>query len=232
MSTKKVGFLHTTPPTIGMAESFMKVYLPGVEWIHIYDGGVKVANFASPIGVTPKINLLRYAVFAEELERAGCGVIVSCCSLMPRATAYASAVVDVPFIQLDAVILDEAAANFSRIGIINTTPYSVPYIREGLVTRAEKQGKNLELLFSDKETERALGLFNAGDFDAHDDVVLQQMRCLEGAGVDCLLMGQIPFAMLEEKIESHSWSVPVLCAGRKAFAHVATLLQRQEETTS
>lgn len=232
MSTKKVGFLHTTPATIGMAEAFMKVHLPGVEWIHMYDGRVKIANFASPVGVTPKINLLRYAAFAEELERAGCGVIVSCCSLMPRATAYASAVVDVPFIQLDAVILDEAAANYRRIGVINTTPYSVPYIREGLVTRAEKQGKNLELIFSDRETERALDLFNAGDFAAHDAMVLQQMRRLEGAGVDCLLMGQIPFAMLEEKIETQTWSVPVLCAGRKAFTHVAALLRRQKEETS
>jgi aspartate/glutamate racemase len=225
MNAKKVGFVHTTPASIGMAEAFMKAHLPGVEWIHIYDGRVKIANFASPIGVTPKINLLRYAVFAGELERAGCGVIVSCCSLMPRATAYALAVVDVPFIQLDAVILDEAAANYCRIGIINTTPYSVPYVREGLVTRAGRLGRNPELLFSDKETERALGLFNAGDFDAHDDMVLQQMRRLEGAGVDCLLMGQIPFAMLEDKIEAQSWSVPVLCAGRKAFAHVAALLR-------
>ena len=95
--------------------------------------------------------------------------------------------------------MDEAVANYSRIGVINTTPYSVPYIREGLVTRAEKQGKKLELLFSEKETERALDLFNAGDFDAHDDRVLQQMRCMERAGVDCILMGQIPFAMMEKK---------------------------------
>lgn len=226
MSTKKVGFVHTTPATIGMAEVFMKAYLPEVEYIHMYDGNVKLANFASPIGVTPKINLLRYAVFADELERAGCGVIVSCCSLMPRAVAYASAVVDVPFIQLDAVILDEAAANYSRIGVINTTPYSVPYIREGLVTRAERQDKKLELLFSDKETERALGLFNAGDFDAHDNVVLQQMRRMERAGVDCILMGQIPFAMMEGKIKAQSWSVPVLYAGEAAFRHVAALLQR------
>jgi hypothetical protein len=226
MSMKKVGFVHTTPATIGMAEVFMKAYLSGVEYIHVYDGKVKIANFASPIGVTPKINLLRYALFAEELERAGCGVIVSCCSLMPRATAYASAVVDVPFIQLDAVILDEAAANYSRIGVINTTPYSVPYIREGLVTRAEMKGKKLELLFSDKETERALSFFNAGDFDAHDGVVLRQMRRMERAGIDCILMGQIPFAMMEEKIKAQSWSLPVLYAGKAAFGHVAALLPR------
>jgi aspartate/glutamate racemase len=209
-----------------MVEAFMKAYLPGVETIHMYDGNVKLANFASPIGVTPKINLLRYVMFADELQRAGCDVIVSCCSLMPRAVAYASAVVDVPFIQLDGVILDEAAANYSRIGVINTTPYTVPYIREGLLTRAERQGKKLDLLFSDKETERALSLFNAGDFDAHDDVVLQQMRRMERVGVDCILMGQIPFAMMEEKIKAQSWSVPVLYAGEAAFRHVAILLQR------
>jgi aspartate/glutamate racemase len=230
MSTKKVGFVHTTPTTIGMAEIFMRAYLPGVELIHMYDGNVKLANFASPIGVTPKINLLRYAVFADELERAGCGVIVSCCSLMPRAVTYASAVADVPFIQLDAVILDKAA-NYSRIGVINTTPYSVPYLREGLVTRAESQGKKLELLFSDKETERALDLFNAGDLDAHDDVVLQQMRRMERVGVDCILMGQIPFAMMEKKIKAQSWSVPVLYAGEAAFRHVAALLHDKKGRT-
>lgn len=224
MSTKKVGFVHTTPATIAMAEGFMKAYLPEVEYIHIYDGNVKLANFASPIGVTPKKNLLRYAVFADALERAGCNVIVSCCSLMPRATTYASSVVEVPFLQLDAVILDQAVTNYSRIGVINTTPYTVPYIREGLVTRAEKQGKKLELLFSDKETERALSLFNSGDFDAHDDVVLLQMRRMERACVDCILMGQIPFAMMDRKIEAQPWSVPVLYAGKAAFEHVMSLL--------
>ena len=59
--------------------------------------------------------------------------------------------------------------------------------------------RRLELLFSDKKTECALDLFNAGDFDAHDDVVMQQMRRMERAGVDCILMGQIPFAMMEKK---------------------------------
>jgi aspartate/glutamate racemase len=81
-------------------------------------------------------------------------------------------------------------------------------------------------LFSDKETEHALDLFNAGDFDAHDDVVMQQMRRMERAGVDCILMGQIPFAMMEQKIKAQSWSVPVLYAGEAAFKHVEALLQR------
>ena len=32
---KKVGFIHTTPTTIELAEKCMKLYLPGIELIHI-----------------------------------------------------------------------------------------------------------------------------------------------------------------------------------------------------
>ena len=108
----------------------------------------KSTTFRSPVGVTPKSNLLRYANFADQLERAGCGVIVSCCSLMPRAVAYAKEVVSVPFIQLDAVILDQAVEQYGRIGVINTTEYVVPYVEEGLKTRAVRLNKEIEIIFS------------------------------------------------------------------------------------
>jgi hypothetical protein len=49
---------------------------------------------------------------------------------------------------------------------------------------------------------------------------------MERAGVDCILMGQIPFAMMEQEIKAQSWSVPVLYAGEAAFRHVEALLQR------
>jgi Asp/Glu/hydantoin racemase len=221
---KKVGFIHTTPTTIGMAERFTKQYLPGTEFIHIYDGRVKIDNFQSPVGVTPKCNLLRYAVFGDQLERAGCGVIVSCCSLMPRATAYAQQVVLAPFIQLDAVMLDEAAWQFSRIGVINTTEYVVPYVEEGLKTRAVRLDKEIEIVFSNNI--RALELFNAGEYEKHDDIVIQDIQKLADSGVDGIFMGQIPFALLEEKIERLSLKVPILYAGFDAFKRIGELLEQ------
>jgi aspartate/glutamate racemase len=221
---KTVGFIHTTPTTIGMAEKFIKQYLPGTEFIHIYDGNVKIDNFRSPVGVTPKSNLLRYAIFADQLERAGCRVIVSCCSLMPRATAYAQQVVSVPFIQLDAVMLDQAARQFSRIGVINTTEYVVPYIEEGLQTRAARLGKKIEIVFSNNV--KALDLFNAGEYEKHDDIVIQDIQKLADSGVDGIFMGQIPFTLLEEKLEKLSLKVPVLYAGYTAFKRIGELLEQ------
>jgi len=223
---EKVGFIHTTPSTIGMAEKYMKLYLPQTQFVHIYDGNVKIDNFKSPIGVTSKINLLRYAVFADQLERAGCRVIVSCCSLMPRAVAYAKEVVSVPFIQLDAVILDKVVEQYSRIGVINTTPYVVPYIEEGLKTRGAKLNKEIEIVFSNNNS--ALDLFNAGELEKHDKIVINDIQKMDAEGVDCILMGQIPFALMDEKLEKLSLKAPVLYAGYDSFKRIEELLEKQK----
>ncbi len=223
MKEKKVGFIHTTPSTIGMIDHSMKLYLPDRQYIHIYDGNVKIDNFTSPIGVTPKSNLLRYAVFADQLERAGCGVIASCCSLMPRAVAYAQHVVSVPFIQLDAIVLDRVVEQHSRIGVINTTPYSVPYIEEELTRRADKLGKKIDLHFSNSNS--ALDFFNAGDFETHDAIVIADIQKLDATHVDCVLMGQIPFGLMDEQLQKLSLTSPLLYVGRDSFEYIGELLK-------
>jgi hypothetical protein len=55
---------------------------------------------------------------------------------------------------------------------------------------------------------------------------VKRMRRMERAGVDCIRMGQIPFALIEAKIKAQSWSVPVLYAGERAFRHVRKFLER------
>lgn len=227
MSDAKIGFLHTTPSTIGMVEGFMKARLPGAAIMHMYDGNVKAANFISPVGVTPKINLLRWANFAEQLQRSGCDIVVSCCSLMPRATAFARQVVDIPCVQLDAYLLDRAVEKYSRIGVITTTDYTAPLVKEGLEARALAAGKQISLRFGGDKS--ALDLFNAGEFDKHDEIVLRDVERLAASGVDCVLMGQIPFGLLEEKLKALDLEIPVLCAGAEAFDRLGMLLAGRDE---
>ena len=223
--TRKVGFLHTTPSTIGLADRFMKSRLPGTAAVHIYDGRVKIDNFESPPGVTPGINLLRWAEFAEKLEDAGCSLVVSCCSMMPRATAYARQAVSVPVVQLDSVILDRAVEDFRRIGVITTTDYSVPYVEEDLQQRAAALGKKIEITFAGDRT--ALELFNRGESERHDEIVLGNVAELMKRDVDCVLMGQIPFALLDEKLKKLPRKVPVLYAGDDAFRWIADLFKEE-----
>jgi len=222
MGTARIGFLHTTSSTIGMVERYMKARLPGVAIVHMYDGNIKIDNFESPVGVTPKINLLRWANFAEALQRSGCDMVVSCCSLMPKATAFAGQVVDIPCVQLDGVLLDRAVEKFSAIGVITTTAYTVPHVKEGLEARAFAAGKRIRIHFGGDN--RALELFNAGEFAKHDEIVMREVEKLAKSGVDCVLMGQIPFGLLEEKLNALALGIPVLCAGTEAFDHLGLLL--------
>lgn len=217
-----VGFIHTVPSTIGMVEAFMRRYLPGTGWVHIYDGTIRLANFASPVGVTPRANLLRYAEFGERLERAGCGAIVSCCSLMPRATAYGAQAVSVPFVQLDAPLFDQAVGRHARIGVVTTTPYTVPYVEEGLYERARIMGREIEIVHGGDGS--ALELFAEGRMEEYDAIVIEATRGLARRGVDCILMGQIPLALLEERLGNLDLGVPVLCAGERAFVRIRELL--------
>ncbi len=216
------GFIHTTPASIGMVDTFMRRLIPDIAAVHVYDGTVKIENFRHPVGVTPKRNLEKWASFGGELERFGCSVVVSCCSLMPRATAFAAQAIEVPFVQLDEPILERAARNHSRIGAINTTEYTVPYIRERFAAWGEKLGKKIDVEYSN--TTDALPLFNAGDFAAHDTMVLTAMRDLERNGVECIVLAQVPFGLLEDQIAAESWSVPVLVPGTESFLRLKELL--------
>lgn len=225
MHEKLAGFIHTTPSTIGMVESFMKKLSPDVTVLHMYNGLVKRDNFLNPIGVTPKSNLVRFAQFGRELQQAGCSVIACCCSLMPRATEYAALAVDVPFVQLDASIQQEAVEKYTRIGVVNTTQYVVPYVTEKLNDLAARMNKKIEIVFTGNTT--ALDLFNAGDFETHDRIVLEDMKALEARGVDCIFMGQIPFGLMETKVKAAGFNVPVLLTGETAFKNLLKLMKEQ-----
>lgn len=229
---RKIAFLHTTPSTIAMIDTYMKAYLADATPVHIYDGRVRFDNFRSPVGVTPQRNLLRWANFADQLEREGCELIVSCCSLMPQATAFAQAVVSVPFIQLDGVVLDEAVQKYRRIGIVTTTERTVPFVREELQKRAAAISKPLELVFGGDN--RAIEYFYAGEIERHDQMVCDSVRRLADLGVDCVLMGQIPLALLEDRLNGMALDLPVLCAGKRAFERLRLLVDREtavQETT-
>ncbi len=218
-----VGFVHTTPTTIGMAEKYMKRYLPEMRYVHMYDGTVKIDNFNAPLGHTPRKNLLRYAHFAEQLESAGCDIIISCCSLMPRAVAYARSVISIPFIQLDASVQDTVVEKYSKIGVINTTEFVIPYVEEELNRRATELNKQISLTFSNNNT--ALDLFNAGEYEKHDAIVIEDVKKLAGQNLDCIFMGQIPFALLDDALSTLDVDLPIHYVDAKSFAKIRSIIE-------
>jgi hypothetical protein len=67
-------------------------------------------------------------------------------------------------------------------------------------------------------------LFNEGNFEKHDSIVMDDILRLDEKGVDCVLMGQIPFALMEDKLKAMRLKTPILYAGRDAFRKIGELL--------
>lgn len=219
---KMVGFVHTTPYTIPMVQDFMKRYLPSVSYIHMYNGCVKIDNFAEKPGITPLSNMARYVNFARELEAAGCNLIVSCCSLMSEAVAYAQKVVHIPFIQLDEPIIQAAAAQWKHVAVIASTPYVIPRVEHRLQESATQLGKQVEIeFFTDMSL---LQLFNEGRMDEHDAALIDLVCKAARKGVDGILMGQIPFALIEPRLQRLHLDQPILCAGERCYRYIGEML--------
>ena len=60
----------------------------------------------------------------------------------------------------------------------------------------------------------------------HDNIVIKDIQKLDEEGLDCILMGQIPFGLMDEKLKKLSLKSPLLYVGEAAFRHVAALLQQ------
>jgi hypothetical protein len=56
--------------------------------------------------------------------------------------------------------------------------------------------------------------------------VIKDIQKLDEKGLDCILMGQIPFGLMDEKLKKLSLKTPLLYVGEAAFRHVAALLQQ------
>ncbi|MCL2569521.1 MAG: hypothetical protein FWE12_08895 [Oscillospiraceae bacterium] len=210
----KIGFLHTTPKTIPMVDDLLARYMPDARTFNFLDDAVKIANFDAPIGETPKENLLRWAKYARYLEQQGCSAVLSCCSLMPQATEYAKQVLNVPMVQMDAPAVDKAIEH-KRIGVIGTVERASFYLKGEIERKTALLGKTVELDY--RINADAWGYFSRNEIEAHDEIVLADIKKMDDSDVDCILLAQIPLGLLEDRALAMGLKKPLYCAGKLSF---------------
>jgi Asp/Glu/hydantoin racemase len=219
-----IGFLHTFPFTISMVESFMKQCLPGVSGFHhILDTLMKRDNNIISPGITPKANIIRYAHYAKNLETSGCDLIFSCCSLMRQAVDYCKAILDIPIYQLDEFAIRAAVEAGPKIAVIAANFRVVPHIEKAIAGWANILHKKALPII--KVNDDAYKAMNRDDMPIHDKLLLKNISEVTGEA-DCILLGQINLASLENQIAAMNLDKPVFCAGKQTFNHIKTLLSK------
>ena len=218
----RIGFMHTTPATVKMANYFTMKCLSGVRAVNVLDDTLKINNFAANPGETPKENLLKYATYAKMLQDAGCRVIISCCSLMPNATRYAAQTVSVPVIQMDGHIMDRTVSEHENIVVYCNVERAMLFARKEMESRIEKSGRNVR--FAMEYGKDSFQYFNDAQMDLHDRMVLDDLLELDKRGYDCIMTGQIPMGLLEDRIKELNLKTSCYCTGSMSFEYIKSLL--------
>lgn len=167
-------------------------------------------------GMTPAIasRMLNYAKAAE--ASGADGVLVTCTSVN-QATKLIRPLLNIPILNIEEPVAEQAVAAGKRIGVLATLPTSPAAISRVIQEKAHEQGKEVELVPS--VVDGAFDVLCAGDRDRHDEMVCQALYRL-AKEVDCIAFAQISMSLLVHE----AVDVPLFKIGPSGFDRIKAMM--------
>lgn len=167
-------------------------------------------------GMTPAIasRMLNYAKAAE--ASGADGVLVTCTSVN-QATKLIRPLLNIPILNIEEPVAEQAVAAGKRIGVLATLPTSPAAISRVILEKAQEQGKEVELVPS--VVDGAFDVLCAGDRDRHDEMVCEALYRL-AKEVDCIAFAQISMSLLVHE----TVDVPLLKIGPSGFDRIKAMM--------
>lgn len=167
-------------------------------------------------GMTPAIasRMLNYAKAAE--ASGADGVLVTCTSVN-QATKFIRPLLNIPILNIEEPVAEQAVAAGKRIGVLATLPTSPAAISRVILEKAQEQGKEVELVPS--VVDGAFDVLCAGDRDRHDEMVCEALYRL-AKEVDCIAFAQISMSLLVHE----TVDVPLLKIGPSGFDRIKAMM--------
>ncbi len=221
LSNRTLGIIHAAVFTSQTVQKYLDEILPGVSVMHSGDDTVQRDNSAAEVGTIPKGNYFKFATLAHFLEDAGADLIMLACSTFNRAVEYAEPMINTPLLQIDRPMMDLAAAQGRRIGLLATLPSTVPSSERLLRNAATDAGREIEI--ETVLSSEAFKVLRAGDPDKHNEILLEEIDSLSQR-TDAIVMAQVSMSVLEPHLTNTR--VPVYNSGRTGFEHARSLLEQ------
>jgi len=233
---KKLGIVNGSSWITLFANYFARKILPGVKLINVGNEGVQL-NFmdahSKGLPCPPQINIDLFVRYSEDLVRLyGVDAIIITCSTMNRA---ASAVRDamkkhnVPVVQIDEAMMEEAVAKGGKVLVVATHGPTVRNTQELLKESAEKLGKSVS--FAGATVEEAFHLLGRGGVAAHNKVVADAIReaATRDEEISVCVLAQLSMAVFKLSYPDPvaEFGFPVLTSGETGFERVKRILKQQ-----
>lgn len=219
MSSKTLGFVHTSATLVPVFQELAAKHLSGIETFHLSDDSL-IKDVIRRNELTP-LTAKRVGQHVSSAEEAGADVILVTCSSIGRAVESAAARANVPVLRVDQPMADAAVAAGSRIGVVATLQTTLDPTADLIRRRAVVAGR--EVVITERLCDGAFAALMAGDTAAHDAAVEDALRELS-KGCDVIVLAQASMARVAEALPPAEKPVPVLSSPTLAMQHLATIL--------
>lgn len=219
--TKKLGLIHTSATLVPIFQDLINEHLSGkdIKVFNIVDDSL-IKNTIERGEVTPD-TARRVVDYVGSAESAGADYIMVTCSSIGAAVEQSATLSGVPVLRVDQPMADMAVSMGTKVGVVATLPTTLDPTTDLVKRRAEKAGKNIEVI--SKLCEGAFEALMGGDSATHDRMVASALKELSQQ-VDVILLAQASMARVVDQLDEKDKTVPILASPAIAVEYLAKTL--------
>ena len=236
LSGKRLGVVNGSSWTSLWSSYFGQQQLPGVKIINVGNEAVQL-NFMDAYHnnrqVPPQSNIDLFRNYAEDLYNMHkVDAVLISCSTMNRAFKDVSehmAKFNVPVIQIDEAMMEEAVATNGKILVVATHGPTVKSTQNLLQETADKMGKKVD--FAGATIEEAFDLLGDGDIAAHNKLIADTIKAAQAKEkIDVVVLAQLSMSVFAF---SHpdpvaDFGIPVLNSGQTGFKRAGEMIANKK----
>ena len=233
LSGKKLGVVNGASWTSLWATYFGQKILPGVKIINVGNEAVQL-NFMTAHhrgeACPPQVNIDATERYARDLYQLyDVDAVLLTCSTMNRAFRQVSEAMkkfNVPVVQIDEAMMEEAVAAEGKILVVATHGPTVKSTQSLLQETADRLGKQVN--FTGATVEEAFERLGEGNIAAHNEIIADAIRQVQQSeSVDIVVLAQLSMSVFTF---SHpdpvaEFGVPVLNSGETGFRRAGEALR-------
>ncbi len=219
LQQRTVGIIHATHLTIRAMQPYIDKYIPEVSIMHLADDTIQRDNIRAGVGVIPKVNYLKFAQYAHNMEEAKVDMILLACSTFNYAAELARPMINIPIAQIDRPMYELAVSQSKNIGLLATLATTVPSSERLLKICANE--KHREINITTVLCEEAFAAWSKGDAATHNAILIKEVEKLSQS-VECIVMAQLSMSALAPLLEGRK--VRVFNSGETGLARVRDML--------
>lgn len=226
---KRLGVLNGSSWITLWSNYFGRMYLPGVHMVNVGNEAVQV-NFmeAHQAGrpTPPPSNIDAFVRYAKDLTELGhVEAILITCSTMNRSYQAVQAAVEVPVVQIDRPMMEEAVREGGRILVVATHGPTVESTQSLLRETAEELGQ--EIAFSGLTCEEAWDHLAKGDVRGHNTTLCEAIdSAIQKEEINSIVLAQLSMTvfLLTHPDPIESFGIPLFTSGKSGMQYMRKIL--------